>query len=62
MTVKEYLNQNPNVKYIITDRMRVPISADLLKWLKLEEIDIRKVETLEDGSVKIHTDYMHDAC
>ncbi|VEU82170.1 hypothetical protein [Acholeplasma hippikon] len=62
MNVKQYLETNKPEKYIICDRMRVTLKEEQLKWLNLEDLDIRHVDTLSDGTVRIQTDYMPDGC
>lgn len=62
MTVKEFLEKEKPTKYIITDRMRTPLSTDQLKWLNLAEIDVRFTDKVDAETVRIQTDYMPDAC
>lgn len=62
MTVKGFLDKEKPEKYIITDRMRTPLAEAQLKWLDLADIEIRRTDILPDGTVRIHSDYMPDAC
>ncbi len=62
MTVKQYLELNKPEKYVITDRMRTPISQEQLKWLNLSEIEVRRTDIIDNGTIRIHSDYMSDAC
>ena len=62
MTVKEFLDKEKPEKYIITDRMRTPLKEEQLKWLDLSDIEIRTTDVLADKTVRIHSDYMPDAC
>ncbi len=62
MTVQEFLDKNKPEKYLIADRMRVKISDELLKYIDLADVEIRNVDTLPDGTVRIHSDYMPDGC
>lgn len=62
MTVKEFLDQNKPEKYILTDRMRVELKPDQLKWLDLSTIDIRRTDIINGDTVRIQTDYMPDGC
>lgn len=62
MTVKAYLELHKPIKYIITDRMRAPLSAEQLKWLNLGDIEIRRTDIIDNDTVRIHSDYMPDGC
>jgi len=62
MTVQEYLDKEKPAKYFITDRMRTPLSEEQLKWLDLSEIEIRFVDKVDSETIRIHSDYMPDAC
>jgi len=62
MTVKEFLEKEKPSKYIITDRMRTPLTEEQLKWLNLAEIDVRFTDKIDAHTVRIQTDYMPDAC
>lgn len=62
MTVKEFLDKEKPEKYVITDRMRTPLKAEQLKWLDLANVEIRTTDILADNTVRIHSDYMPDAC
>lgn len=62
MNVKQFLETNKPEKYVITDRMRVKLSEDQLKWLNLEDLEIRGTDIINGDTVRIHTDYMPDGC
>ncbi len=62
MTIAEFLAKHKPAKYVLTDRMRTPIGEDWLKWIKLDEIEVRNFDILADGTYRVHTDYMNDAC
>jgi hypothetical protein len=62
MTVTEFLKKHEPAKYVLTDRMKTPIGADWLKWIKLDETQVRSFDILADGTYRIQTDYMQDAC
>ncbi|WP_025725275.1 hypothetical protein [Acholeplasma granularum] len=62
MTIKAYLELHKPKKYIITDRVRTPLKEEQLKWLDLDDIQIRTTDVLADGTVRIHSDYAPDAC
>lgn len=62
MTVKEFLELNKPAKYVLTDRMRVTLREDQIKWLDLSEIEIRNTDIINGDTVRIQTDYMPDAC
>jgi len=62
MTVQQFLDKEKPKKYIITDRMRTPLKEEQLKWLDLSDIEIRTTDVLADDTVRIHSDYMPDAC
>lgn len=61
MTVKKFLEQNNVVSYVLTDRMRVPIREDYLKYLDLDDVDVIASE-VKKGILHIHTDFMEPGC
>jgi hypothetical protein len=62
MTVTEFLKTHHPEKYILTDRMGAPITEDWLKWMNPDDTLVRKHDVLSDGTYRIQTDYMQDAC
>jgi hypothetical protein len=61
MTVREYLDLHKPDQYVLTDRMRVLISEDSLRYLNLDEVNVIKAEETTTG-LKLHTDYIADQC
>ncbi len=62
MTVQQFLNQNKPEKYVLTNRMRSPFTEEQLKWLKLDEIEVRNTDIINGDILRIQTDYMPDTC
>ncbi|MFA7417939.1 MAG: hypothetical protein WCZ19_05290 [Acholeplasma sp.] len=62
MTVKEFLDKEKPKKYIITDRMRTPLTDEQLKWIDLSDVLIRNTDVLADDTVRIHSDFIADGC
>ena len=61
MTVKEYLEKNKVEEFVLTDRVRIPIPNDIIKYLDLSSMNVKNTET-KKGMLYIYTDYVADSC
>lgn len=61
MTLKEYLEKEKVTEYVVTDRVRTPISKDTLKYIDYSTVNVRSTE-LKYNKIYIYTDYAPDAC
>lgn len=61
MTLKEYLEKEKVTEYVVTDRVRTPISEDNLKYIDYSTVNVRSTE-LKYNKIYIYTDYAPDAC
>lgn len=61
MNVFKYLEDNKPDKYIITNRVRTPISDETLKYLDLKDLKVQRTED-KHGTLYIYTDYIADSC
>lgn len=61
MTLKEFLKTNEHKNYVITDRVRLPIANDIIKYLEVDEITVTNTEVKND-TLYVYTDYIGDSC
>lgn len=61
MTLKEFIETTKESEYIITDRVRVPVNKDNIKYLETEEILVTSTE-FKKGILYVYTDYIADSC
>ena len=61
MTLREFIQANSDKEYIVTDRVRVPVNKDNIKYLEVDEILVTSTE-FKKGMLYVYTDYIADSC
>ncbi len=61
MTVKQYLEQNNVKNYVLTNRMRVPMTEEQIKYSDLDDLEVIATE-VKNGVLHIRTDYIELGC
>ena len=61
MTVKQYLEQNNVKNYVLTNRMRVPMTEEQIKYSDLDDLEVIATE-VKNGVLHIRTDYVELGC
>lgn len=61
MTVAKFLEVNKPSKYVITDRVRTPLTEEVLKFLDLTLVNVYRTEE-KNNATYIYTDFSPDSC
>ena len=61
MTVKQYLEHNNVKNYVLTNRMRVPMTEEQIKYSDLDDLEVIATE-VKNGVLHIRTDYVELGC
>ncbi|NLK12977.1 MAG: hypothetical protein GX312_05210 [Candidatus Phytoplasma sp.] len=61
MTVKQYLEENKVKNYVLTNRMRVPMTEEQIKYSDIDDLEVIATE-VKNGVLHIRTDYIELGC